>query len=299
MSESPKESFLDRLHAWLERVGKSRDGILIVGGALYILGYIVWSVNAYREKLGLLPAFESQYFIAGIVPFGVMFLLWQLIRATWSDEKPLLARWGIGSTLTWWGNFFKLLPSIFVVASVVLSQTGLTKYLAGRGTLVLGVLAGVAGLLVIVAVFSIDFGEDLKKLKPGSRETNWTQKIFLGLQFLIILAAGGFVLFIYIPFFYSKLPQSLGGVRPRCAYLDVQKNGVSKTTLNAILPLDAAPPATPMSSAAGVTIAAEPEITRSAKVEVLFSGSDYILIRVNKEVYEIKKDVIHAAQSCD
>ena len=40
-------------------------------------------------------------------------------------------------------------------------------------------------------------------------------------------------------------------------------------------------------------------LEQSDKIDVLFSGSDYLLIRAHNEVYEIKREVIHAVRSCD
>ena len=94
-------------------------------------------------------------------------------------------------------------------------------------------------------------------------------------------------------------------MRPRCANLDVAKNGVSKVTLKAILPPEGSAPQTnptPTVTDANTptgTIPAESEIVRSDKIDVLFSGSDYLLIRAHNEVYEIKREVIHAVRSCD
>ena len=67
-----------RQRAWLSRknlgeLGGSRDGILLLAGALYALGYVVWSVHAWREGLGLLPAPELQYLLAGSL-LALMFI---------------------------------------------------------------------------------------------------------------------------------------------------------------------------------------------------------------------------------
>jgi hypothetical protein len=304
MTSPAEQRLMARFDAWLKHVGKSRDGILVVGGALYILGYIVWSINAYIQKLGLLPAFESQYFIAGIVPFLIIVVLYFLIRHNWTSKLRLLGWLKIGGTFGWWENFLKLLPSIFFVVSIFLSQTGLTKYLAGRTSLVLKILVLIAGLLVLLAIFSIDFGRDLEKLRTGSAGTNWKDKILLTVRSIIIVVAGAAVIIFYVLLVYSRLPQSLGGVRPRCAYLDVQSKGVSNNTLKAILPTSVSTAmniptvAVPNSTPVG-TAGAESEIIRSDKLEVLFFGSDYVIVRVHQDVYEIKKDVIHALRSCD
>ena len=302
-----KEPFFTRLSDWLERVGKSRDGILVIGGALYILGYAVWSVNAYIKGLGLLPAFESQYFIAGTVPFLIFFLVYRLIRFSWARQAKIPWWLNIWETRKWWKNIVALLPGVVAVGSAILGKGSAAKYFAGRGTLIGGIVASIAGLLVILAIFSIDFSSpDPLKLRAAATETKWKQRILVGVRLLIIVAAGVVALYFYIGLIYSKLPQSLGGVRPRCAHLDVQETGVSKDTLRAILPPDVALPTEahrtpPLTNAntTTVTATAEREIIRSDKLEVLFSGGDYLLIRSHGEIFEIKRDVIHSVRSCD
>lgn len=290
---------LTRFDAWLKQVGKSRDGILVVGGALYILGYIVWSINAFVNKLGLLPAFESQYFIAGIVPLVIIFLAVLLIRLSWK-KNPHFPSWLNIWKGTWWNTILKLL---FPVAVGVLNSKPanfIGSYFTGHRNLVGGILAGIVVVFVILALFSFDPSSDALKLKveEGAIPKKKLRALArFAILFLVITVLGAGALYFWAGLLYSKLPQPLGGVRPRCAYLDVENNGLSEDTLRAILP-SAHPTPFPTPSLAATSTAA-PNIVRSEKVDVLFSGSDYILIRVGLGVYEIKRDVIHAIRSCD
>lgn len=52
----------------LKWFGERRDGLLVVAAAVYGLGYLVWSYNAWRNELGQLPALEFQYIISGVFP---------------------------------------------------------------------------------------------------------------------------------------------------------------------------------------------------------------------------------------
>jgi hypothetical protein len=54
--------------AWL---GGLRDGILVGVTLLYGAGYLVWAFNAWQNNLGLLPALEFQYLVAGAVPVSI------------------------------------------------------------------------------------------------------------------------------------------------------------------------------------------------------------------------------------
>src|SRR4051812_14103708 len=77
---SPASTGDSKMFELMKRVGTLRDGLLVLSGILYFLGYATWSLNAWRNKLGLLPAIESQYFIAGIVPALVIFVTYLLVR---------------------------------------------------------------------------------------------------------------------------------------------------------------------------------------------------------------------------
>ena len=68
---------------FLSTVGDVRDALLVGAGTVYILGYVTWSISAYSQGLGLLPALEAQYFMAGVVPAvilgTVLLLLFNLV----------------------------------------------------------------------------------------------------------------------------------------------------------------------------------------------------------------------------
>jgi hypothetical protein len=56
----------------LGTIGGLRDAMLVGAGTMYILGYMTWSTSAYVQGLGLLPAVDAQYFMAGIVPAAIL-----------------------------------------------------------------------------------------------------------------------------------------------------------------------------------------------------------------------------------
>ncbi len=67
-AEQAKRGLLPVLGA----IGNLRDTLLVGAGTVYILGYLTWSISAYSQDLGLLPALEAQYFMAGIVPAAIL-----------------------------------------------------------------------------------------------------------------------------------------------------------------------------------------------------------------------------------
>lgn len=292
---------LTRFDAWLKHVGKTRDGILVLGGTLYILGYIVWSINAFINKLGLLPAFESQYFIAGIVPFLIVLFGSVLIGLAWKKNLHLPSWLNI-----WKANLWKTLIQVLIPVVVLVVQNYSDKshfvgrYIAAYRNFIGAILAGIVGLFVVLALFSFDPKTDGPKLATGQTGTQKKKLRALSrfaILLLVIIGLGFGALYFWVGLVYSKLPQSLGGVRPRCAYLDIQRDGLSESTSRAILPATSPTP-TPTQSPPPAPPTG-PNIVQSEKVEVLFPGSDYMLIRVASGVYEIKRDVIYAVRSCD
>jgi hypothetical protein len=67
---------------WEQWIRKVRDNIVLISGTLYVLGYIVWSLNAAMNNMGLLPALDFQYFVAGIIPALLIYLTYHFIKLT-------------------------------------------------------------------------------------------------------------------------------------------------------------------------------------------------------------------------
>ena len=56
----------------LKSITTWHEVVLVIGGALYLLGYIAWCIYAVANHLSLLPALSSQYIMAGGL-FGSVF----------------------------------------------------------------------------------------------------------------------------------------------------------------------------------------------------------------------------------
>jgi hypothetical protein len=61
--------------------GKLRDRLLIAAGAIYVLGYVTWSVHAFTHQLGPLPAVQGQYFVAGLVIAIILFSIYMVVES--------------------------------------------------------------------------------------------------------------------------------------------------------------------------------------------------------------------------
>lgn len=82
---------MSTIFSWLKRFGELRDGLLVIAGILYIVGYLTWAINAWQYNLGLLPALESQYFLAGIGPALTLAVSYFVVRGLFLLRKKVAA----------------------------------------------------------------------------------------------------------------------------------------------------------------------------------------------------------------
>jgi hypothetical protein len=298
----------------LKHIGEARDGALVIGGILYVLGYIVWSINAWKNKLGLLPALDAQYFIAGIIPTLIIVLVYIGIRFSLDYSRPLPDWINPAANLIGWKLVLRrvLLTVLYIVylLPAVMSWTKWPqKYFPSKAALIFGV--GAALSVAISVGYLFFYNKPPAKEKPTfSDRAGQFYRTFM--RIMIVTLIGFLALNYYLNLLYSKLPQAMGGVRPRCAYLDVVRNDVSQDTLKALVPPEASAPISSSGSPGATAPHISPvgsidkggetlksETVRSVPVEMLFSGSDYTILRVGGNVFELKKDVIRAIDYCN
>jgi len=64
----------------INRLGELRDGLLLLAGFVYLLGYTSWANYALTTRIGLVPVLDAQYFAAGIVPALILLLFILSVR---------------------------------------------------------------------------------------------------------------------------------------------------------------------------------------------------------------------------
>jgi len=287
-----------RAGTWLRDAGNLRDGFLVTAAVFYFLGYIVWAINAYRNNLGLLPGLDFQYFIAGAPAVLIILALYLLIAAC-RLLRGKVRRW-IGSSPT--GGRLYLCRAMFLLALlagflIIVPPTGWFKAVFPHFTHGTWLAIG-AALMIMV---SYPFVTQLATIKDEPASKRKTLRLllveifsslvglFLGLlaivyaaMFFIALAA---IALIYCVELYPKIPQEFGGARPSYAYLDVVKSQMSNETIAGVLPIDANK--------------SQEAVVRSVRLEVLFSGSDIMLVRSQGKVYKLSKGIIQTVTVCD
>jgi hypothetical protein len=260
--------------ALIGRLGALRDGLLLLAGILYLFGYISWAVYALTNRIGLVPVLDAQYFTAGIVP-ALIFLLFALsVRVLRAFQK-----WLKGPASKKNETVQKIL---FYVALAIMLVFGALK-LAFRKSSPEWVswMPFFVGAVFLLAAF-------LGRAK-GDRFMQ-----LMGL-FLIwsytILGALWLVLGYNIELF-PRLPAELGGPRPRCAHLDLDRSQLSVETLRQLAGNPAAP--------------ADQPVLRSVPLYLIFDGSDYVFLAARSDslsptnpVYRIRKDAVKGVFPCD
>lgn len=301
----------------LRRIGKLRDGFLLVAATTYVLGWFVWALNALENNLGLLPALESQYFVAGIIPLLIIVSIYWGIRglilfrkqydkwlpANLADkglkmlaEKLTAEKKSIEDAESPDKNRFEEIKEMLrsirrkQLLSRAISWSCLLSFLT---FIFLGsYIRQFAGLDVTMPAFWV-FLALLFFLPLSSKGLSWFLYWYRRLVIITLIIALGFGgIFSYFYTLYPYIPQELGGLRPRTAYLDVAKAELSKETLQEIFP-------------SGVFDTSS-EIVQSNKVNVYYSGRDFILVKlygqdqgVTRSTYEIKQSAIQAIRWSD
>ena len=101
-----------------------------------------------------------------------------------------------------------------------------------------------------------------------------------------VIFMGGLVVVVYfLGSIYPHLPQELGGVQPKCAYLDLTKSELSTPTLSALVDAEALQHSTP--------------VVRSKRLQIPYSSSNIVIVRYDGRVYDLYRQAIKAITSCE
>lgn len=309
----------------LKSLADLRDALLAAAAGLYIFGYVVWSLHAARHRLGLLPALQSQYIIAGFyaalivlamvgMAFAVSRLVLRLIRplVDTAVERVVATRPAHARSEpreSWIKDSISLLSSLGAITAA------LASVINRLGLAVPGVVL-FAGAIVLVLVMTLASAKRDAVLAALGKTFEYVPIVVVSAGFCV----GLFLLWTFVVYVFPLIPREFGGVRPECAYLDLTRNQLSADTVMVLVPtpmpggLDASP--SPVATAGPVGSPPAPQATatplppqRTTRVEVLFSGPDSMLVRPYRadtaagaadtaRTYEIKKTVIQAVIGC-
>jgi hypothetical protein len=118
--------------------------------------------------------------------------------------------------------------------------------------------------------------------------------------FFLPAVAGLVLVVLYLNNIYYRIPQSLGGARPRCAEIDFSAREVSPETRK-VLFTGAQVLLVPQKVLPAVASLSE-GVIRSKPLKVLFVGSDILIVRVagsSEVILEMDRKVIKSIRWCD
>jgi len=255
------------------RLGALRDGLLLLAGILYLLGYASWAFYALENGIGLVPVLDAQYFAAGIVPAAILalFLLSvRLLRAfrSWLN-RPLPKKY------LWLPKAAGICGLVLMLAFVVLSLIVRQSGPAWVSWLPFGFL-----FFMLLAAFL-----------GRSEGDRFMQRLGLGLIWCYTVLGALWLLLGYHGKVFPELASELGGPSPRCARLDLDGSQLSPETQERLL--------------GATTNMVTQGVVRSLPVFLVFDGSEYLLLaeqpgklsRSNR-VYRLRKDAVKAVFPC-
>jgi hypothetical protein len=263
------------MSAMLERlktIGEYRDAVLVLISIDYLLGYFSWSYYAAQNDLGLVPALDTQYLVAGVLPTmilacGVTLAAMHVWFSKWTAADPSEKRYRSGSILSTLG-----------------AGLGIAGFVVGR------FLADTPGedwavLVAIVGAYVLMLGTILL----GPRGWAGLRYYGLGVLWIVVLAVPLVLVLFYFERVFPVVPAALGGPAPRCVHVDLASEGVSLDTLTALVPLE------------GST--SSPSVRRTKDLDLLFAGPEFVMVRLSGQtppgpVHSLAKDTIRAMAPC-
>jgi hypothetical protein len=275
---APTSSLICRLRGAIKSLGEYRDAVLVVASLVYLLGYLSWAFFAAQNNLGLVPALDAQYLVAGVLPTlilaaGVALAGLQLRLSKWSSADPSPNRYKWGTRLTVAG--FGLVIGGFLIA----------RFLTGKAE---NILVGVATIGAYLAMAG--------SLFQGSRSGKFFRYYGLAVLWMLVASIPPILLLAYFEKVFPHVPAAIGGPAPRCVFVDLATKELSAETLASLLPQDLAAPA-PMPGL--------PEVRQTRALELLFTSPEFVMLRVKATdqqprgpVYSVAKDAIQALSTC-
>lgn len=236
---------------------------------VYALGYLSWATYSWEQGLGLPPALEGQYVIAGIVPALLLVLLWLAIAGLEKVRKKL------GTPAK---RSHRKLHQVLKSAGSVLIVCGFVAKYAATSEGIYGTLISAGVLVVLISLFF---------------SSEKTDRLFArGLSWYGLFAAVGLsfaLMGIYVTRLFPYLAAEFGGPEISCVTLDLKRSELSEATLKLFTER------TPS--------AREPEMIHSRPVKLLSPPGRYYLIAMPNTVktrfVKMNTELIHAIVPSD
>jgi hypothetical protein len=252
--------------ALVESLPKWRDGVLVLAGLAYVLGYLSWAIYSSENGIGLSVVLDAQYFSAGIFP--AIIVIAACLLAWW---LRWLARW-VRRPLPDSGRTVKTILDAVAFLCIV---TGFALlFLMKNGATVPGLII-FAG--VVAALVSSFFSRE--------KTDRWYHRFVLGLGWLYLPLVAVIAFSFYTTRMFPDLPHAFGGPRPQCIQLDVDAAKLSANTLQLLRPRGQ-PDQTH-----------QPGIMRSGNLYLIFQSSEHLFLQTSRQTSRTNRQVFRLNSS--
>jgi hypothetical protein len=195
----------------ITRAKSSVEVVLALASILYALGYASWALYAWEFQLGVPPALEAQYLVAGVSPALILLLLSailvQLRRLARAPRVP-----------------HKKAQNTLETAGTLATLAGVGLLLLGRGYGWIVLFAGA----VLYGAGSFFSGSPMDRFFiKGFTWSGSAAAVILGLMTILL----------YSTRVFPKVPVELGGPRVQCVTVDLDRRNFSAETLDTLAPL--------------------------------------------------------------
>ncbi len=280
----------------VQQVSKFSERFIPTAAMVYAFGYFVWSYHAWQSNLGLLSPVNAQYFVAGIIPFLIaLCAYWFSHRGQerikdWLHKNfyalPKLSRWLIGLAGTaatlccLWATIERFHSIGDGGRHVTLPDCVWALFTA--------YLVAMACQVVLPLFYEKQSWAPPERIVKRRRKALHFFHIYTTFLLPALIGIGAFS--IYLRYIYPKVPQEMGGVKPRYAYVGLKVENFSDTQRAALLPLK-------------LPKANNPKVIRSRKLTVYFANNDFMMVtpyvepkskwkRVRSSTYGVLKKIL-------
>ena len=244
-----------------ERVGKVRDGLLVGASVVYILGYLTWSIYAWRLGLGAVDVIDAQYFAAGIPVAAVLAmsltgasLLRSVAEGPW--RRFMVARSNV---------FRRIVDGILRIVVVAAAVGALIVLVSLVRNAILFRIIYLTSLVLLLSLLVVSYS--LMHLRSPVADS--TTAVFRYDRFLRLVVtptvyaiAGVALIGLIILRVYPTMPSPFGG-KPRSAQLDLRADAVSPQTLCALT---------------GAPVAVRTGVVRTKAIWILTSRTEMVVL---------------------
>jgi hypothetical protein len=152
------------LQRWNTLVSDWKPLLVAAAGTIYVAGYVARAAVAWEYSLGILPALDFQYFVAGLILVSPLAVLW----AVYAGVRELLrrlVRWERANSKG--KSLDAALTAIFLVSALLFALATLISWIGLSDKFAMPLLFGMLGAFLLMISINI-VRDDFDRQNAGS-----------------------------------------------------------------------------------------------------------------------------------